>query len=110
MGHRANFIFMRKTYPYPYINSGTTIYIKFPKKGALSFVDMADFTCILTHGMLYVEINHLKKAEPIQLYQILNKSKTLKNSKHILFIFFLKFEAKFDKLCAKNRRNQFLIY
>ena len=40
---------------------------------------MADSTCILTQGILYFEINHLRKAEPIQLYQILNKGKTLKN-------------------------------
>ena len=71
---------------------------------------MADSTCILTQGILYVEINHLRKAEPIQLYQILNKGKTLKNSKHVLVIIFLKFEAKFDKLSARNRKNQFLIY
>ena len=71
---------------------------------------MADSTCILTHGILYVEINHLRKAEPIQLYQILNKGKTLQNSKHVPFIIFLKFEAKFDKLGAKNRKNQFLVY
>ena len=74
------------------------------------FVDMVDSTCILTQGRLYIEINHLRKAEPIQLYQILNKRKTLKNFKHVLFIIFLKFEAKFDKLTAKNRKNQFLIY
>ena len=34
----------------------------------------------------------------------------LKNSKHVLFIIFLKFEAKFDKLGAKNMKNQFLIF
>ena len=73
--------------------------LKIPQKDALSFVDMADSTCILTQGILYVEINHLRKAEPIQLYQILNKDKTLKNSKHVLFITFLKFEAKFDTQC-----------
>ena len=55
---------------------------------------MADSTCILTQGILYVEINHLRKAEPIQLYQILNKGKPLKKSKHVLFIIFLKFEVK----------------
>ena len=60
--------------------------------------------------ILYVGINHLRKAKPIQLYQILNNGKTLKNSKHVLFIIFLKSEAKFDKLSAKNRNNQFLIY
>ena len=63
---------------------------------------MADYICILTQGILYVEINHVRKAAPIQLYQILNKGKTLKNSKHVLFIIFLKFEAKFDKLSAKT--------
>ena len=92
MGHRANFIFMEKkkkqqTYPYSHINSGTKIYIKSPK---------------------------LRKAEPIQLYQIGDKGKTLKKSKHVLFIIFSKFEAKFDKLCdkkkQKNRKIQFLIY
>ena len=57
---------------------------------------------------MYIEINHLRKAEPIQLYQISNKGKMLKNSKHVLFIIFLTFEAKFDKLSAKNRKNQFL--
>ena len=60
---------------------------------------MVDSTCILTQGILYIEINHLRKAEPIQLYQILNKGKMLKNSKHVLFIIFLKFEAKFDTQC-----------
>ena len=70
---------------------------------------MADSTCILTQGILYVEMNHLRKAEPIQLYQILNKGKTSKNSQHVLVIIFFKFEAKFDKLSAKNRKNQFLI-
>ena len=65
---------------------------------------MVDSTCILAQGILYVEINHLRKAAPIQLYQILNKGKMLKNSKHVLFIIFLKFEAKFDKLSAKNRK------
>ena len=60
---------------------------------------MADSTSILTQGLLYIEINHLRKAEPIQLYQTLNKGKTLKNSKHVLFIIFLKFETKFDKQC-----------
>ena len=71
---------------------------------------MVDSTCILTQKILYVEINHLRKAAPIQLYQILNKGKTLKNSKHVLSIIFPKFEVKFDKLSAKNRKNQFLIY
>ena len=72
---------------------------------------MENSTCILTQEILYIEIkNHLRKAEPIQLYQILNKGKTLKNSKHVLFIIFLKFEAKFDKLSAKNRTNQLFIY
>ena len=66
---------------------------------------MADSTCILTQGILYVEINHLKKAEPFQLYQILNKGKTSKNSKHLLFIIYLKIEAKLDKLSAENRKN-----
>ena len=55
---------------------------------------MADSTCIQTQGILYIEINHLRKAEPIQLYQILNKGKRLKKSKHVLFIIFLKSEAK----------------
>ena len=64
---------------------------------------MADSTCILILGILYIEINHLRKAEPIQLYQILNKGKALKNSKHVLFIIFLKSEAKFDKLCVKKQ-------
>ena len=71
---------------------------------------MVDSTCILTQGILYIEINHFRKAEAIQLYQILNKGKTLKNSKHVIFIIFLKFEAKFDKISAKNKKNQFLIY
>ena len=88
-----------KTPPYPHINSGNKINIKSPKKDALSFVDMADSTCILTQGILYVEIIHLRKAEPIQLYQILNKGKTLKNFKQVLFIIFLKFEVKFDTQC-----------
>ena len=62
-----------------------------------------------TGDTLYVEINHLRKAETIQLDQILNKGKTLKKSKHVLFIIFLKFiakfdEAKFDKLSAKTRK------
>ena len=52
-----------------------------------------------------MEINHLRKAEPIQLYQILNKGKMLKNSKHVIFIIFLTFEAKFDKLIIKIRKN-----
>ena len=65
---------------------------------------MVDSTCILTQGILYIEINHLRKAEPIQLYQILDKGKMWKNSKHVLFIIFLKFEAIFDKLRAKNRK------
>ena len=71
---------------------------------------MVDSTCILIQGILYVKINHLRKAEPIPLYQILNKGITLKNSKHVFFILFLKFEDKFDKLSAKNRENKFLIY
>ena len=67
---------------------------------------MADSTCILTRGwggggggggvVLSVEISHLTKAKPIQLFQVLNKGKTLKNSKHVLFIILLKFGAKFD--------------
>ena len=63
---------------------------------------MVDSTCILTQGILYVEINPLRKAEPIQLYYILKKGKILRNSRHVLFIIFLKLEAKFDKLSAKT--------
>ena len=51
---------------------------------------------------MYVEINHLRKAEPIQFYQILTKGKTLKKSKHVLVIIFLKVEAKLDKLVLKT--------
>ena len=51
-----------------------------------------------------IEINHLRKAEPIQLSQILNKCKTLKNSQNVLSIMLPKSEAKFDKLNAKKRK------
>ena len=65
---------------------------------------MANSTCILTQWILYVETNHLRKAKPIQLYQILNKGKNKKTMKQfkILFIIFLKFEAKFDKSNTKT--------
>ena len=55
--------------------------------------------------ILYIEINHLRKAEPIQLYQILNKSRPKKKLKipKMYFSLFSSFEAKFDKLNAKNR-------
>ena len=83
---------------------------KIPQKDALSFVDMADPTCILTQGILYAEINHLRKAAPIQLYQILNKGKMLKNSRKLYFSLFSSNLKPNLTNHAKNRKNQFLIY
>ena len=61
--------------------------------------------------ILYVKINHLRKVEPIQLIRSCIKAKKkFKNSKNVLFIIFLQFEAKFDKLMLKTGKSQFLVH
>ena len=43
--------------------------------GGGSRVGLADSICMLTQGILYIEISHLRKAGPIHFYKILNKDK-----------------------------------
>ena len=56
---------------------------------------------ILTKRILYVKTNHLRKNEPIQLYQILNKAKRkLKKIKRYTFHYFPQVLSQVDKFNA----------
>ena len=67
---------------------------------------MADSIYTLTHGILSVEIHQLRKAGPIQLYQILNKGKVLKIQNMYVSLFFSSLKPNLTNLMLKKKKKK----